>query len=195
MPPASPHRFLELAIFRFEDVCIDIQDDMDGYLRTAALKKKAGIEATFRWLQRRQISVCVLTDYGREDFFLLMGRLDWTLGEDQLIQMAVLDQSRKPNPVRLAIDAAGLANARQALVVVDTPRLLHCATTAGAHLIFGVTNGRSTYRQLAAEPFQSLLDSTLQLPDYLLSNLPEGLFRPQRINESFSGPPRLLYPS
>lgn len=195
MPPTQPPRFLELAIFRFEDVCVDIQDDMDGYLRTAALEKKAGIEATFRWLRRRRIAVCLLTDYGREDFFMLLGRLGWSLGEDQIIQMAVLDQSRKPNPVRLAIDAAGLANARQAMVVIDIPRLLHCATAAGVHLVFGVTNGRGTYRELAGEPFRCLLDSTLQLPDYLLRSLPDGLFRPRRAGEKRSGPPRLWYPS
>lgn len=195
MFPVSHHRFLELAVFRFEDVCVDIQEDMAGFLRTAALEKKAGIEATFRWLRRRQISICLLTDFNREDFFLLLDRLGWQIAEDELVQLAIVEQQRKPNPIRLACEAVGLTTSLQALAVVDSPRLLHCATAAGAHLVYGVTNGRSAYRELAAEPFRALLDSAIQLPDHLLRNLPSDHLHPRLSPQDRSTPPRLWYPS
>lgn len=184
-------RFLELAVFRFEDVCVRVQDGMGAYLRTAALEKKPGVEATFRWLRRRGVRVCLLTDYGREELSVLLGRLGWGIGEEELIQLAVVEQQQKPNAVRVALKASGLVSASQAIVVVDTPQLLKCAIVAGAHLVFGVTNGSSSYQDLALEPFRALLDSALQLPNYLLQQLPAGEI-PSAVGQ-LPGPPRLWY--
>lgn len=191
--PSTP--FLELAIFRFEDICIDVQEGMEGFLKTAAIEKKSGIEATMKWLRRRQVRIALLTDYDRDDLLVLLDRLGWGIAEDQLIQIVVLGQGRKVNPVKLAFEAAGVASPQQALLVADTSRLLYCATAAGLHLVFGVTNGRSTYLNLAQEPFRALLDSTLQLPNYLLRNLPEENPYPFARQESRNEPPRLWYPA
>lgn len=171
--PLTSPRYLELAVFRFEDVCVMVQDDMKGYLRTAALEKKVGVEATFRWLRRRNVNICLLTDFNRDDFLLLISRLGWSVGEQELIQLVVLRESEKENPVRMAYESAGLRSPRQAIVVVDSPRLLHCARTTGSSLVFGVTNGKRNYRELADQPFRTLLDGIIQLPNYLLSRLPE----------------------
>lgn len=193
MQSSESSRFLELAIFRFEDVCVNVQEGMDGYLKTAALEKKTGIEDTLRWLRRRQVSICLLTDYGRENLFLLLERIGWGIGEDALVQMVIVNQDRKANPVRLAFDAAGLQSTHQALVVADTSRLLHCATTTGLHLVFGVTNGRSTYQDLALEPFRALLDSAVQLPNHLLQTLPEEGITKSASIKGLNDPPRLRY--
>ncbi len=193
MQPSDTSRFVELAIFRFEDVCVRVQDGMEGYLKTAALEKQAGIEDTLRWLRRRQVRVCVLTDYDRDDFFLLLDRLGWKIGEDALIQMAVVNQDRKANPVRKALEASGLRAAQQAIVVADTVRLLHCAITTGLHLVFGLTNGKSAYQELALEPFRALLDSPVQLPNYLLQTLPEDGFGKSVSVKGLNRPPRLRY--
>ena len=193
-PP--PHRqFLELAIFRFEDVCIEVQAGMDGFLRTAALEVKPGVEAVFRWLRRRGVGICLLTDYCREDFTLLLDRLGWSLGQEGTVHLAVAGQSDKPNPVRTAIDAAGLISGAAALVVSDTVRLLECARASGCRIVFGVMNGSSSYPELAASPFGVLLDNALQLPDHLLRMLPDdsGLSGSGRTRGG--SPPRLWYPT
>lgn len=169
MFPSSSPRFLELAVFRFEDVCVAVQEDMGNYLKTAALEVKAGVEATFRWLRRRQVKICLLTDYNREDFLLLAGRLGWGIGPQELIQLVVPEQSQEENPVRQAYAFAKLRFPQQTVVVVDSPRLLQCARKAGSTLVFGVTNGESAYQDLAEEAVRSLLDSPIQLPNYLLS--------------------------
>ena len=195
MQVSLPSCFLELAIFRFEDVCINVQEGMEGYLKTAALERKGGVEATIRWLRRRGVKIALLTDYNRADFFLLLDRLGWGVGEDQLIQVVVLGQGQKANPVKLAYESIGVRSPKQVLLLADTVRLLHCATSAGLHLVFGVTNGRTSYNDLAREPFKALLDSTLQLPDYLLRNLPEEM--PKRLMASGGrrNPPRLWFPA
>lgn len=187
---ASTPRFIELAVFRFEEVCVRIQEGMEGYLRTAALERRAGIDATFRWLRRRGVRICLLTDFQREDFLLLLERLGWRVGEEELIQVVVLNQSAQENPVKLACESAGIGSAAHAITVVDTPKLLHAARSAGGKLVFGVTNGQSAYNELAKEPFFALLDGAIQLPNYLLSNLSGSM------EESVTTvrPPRIWYP-
>lgn len=167
---------------------------MGDYLRTAALEIKAGVEATFRWLRRRQVSICLLTDYNQEDFLLLAGRMGWGIGPDELIQFVVLEQAEEENPIRRAYDFAGLHFPRQAVVVVDSPRLLRCAYQAGSSLVFGVTNGESTYRDLANEAVRSLLDSPIQLPNFLMSMIPDDGWE-ERVRCTSGGvAPRLWYP-
>jgi phosphoglycolate phosphatase-like HAD superfamily hydrolase len=184
-------RFLELAVFRFEDVCVRVQDGMDGYLRTAALEKVPGIEATFRWLRRRKVKIALLTDYNREEVTVLLDRLGWLVGEENLIQLIVLEQAEQDNPIRQVLDYARINSPLQAIVVADTPRLLRCATGAGSQLVFGVTNGRSSYHELVAAPYGALLDSSIQLPDYLLRTMPENEYPPLDRGSNNQEPPRL----
>lgn len=171
---SSFNRFLQLAIFRLEDVCVRVQEGMEGFVKTAALEKSPGIEATFRWLRRRGVRICVLSGYNREDTEILLDRLDWEVGEDGFLQLVILNEATKQNPIELAIESAGLLWPSAVTVVVDTPRLLQCGRDTKCRFVLGVTNGSHTYELLANEPHHSMLDSTLQLPDFLLRQLPEG---------------------
>ncbi|MEM1359969.1 MAG: hypothetical protein AAGF89_17310 [Bacteroidota bacterium] len=177
----SINRFLHLAIFRLEDVCVRVQEGMEGYVKTAALEKSPGIEATFRWLRRRGIRVCVLSGYDRANTEILLDRLDWEVGEDGFLQLVILRQETKENPIELAIENAGLLRPAMVTAILDTPRLLQCARAAKCRFVLGVTNGSHTYEALAGEPNHALLDSTLQLPNFLLRHLPETEERPLTI--------------
>lgn len=188
-------RFLELAIFRFEDVCVNVQQGMEGYLKTAALEKKAGVEATMRWLRRRGVRIALVTHYDREELSILLERLEWGVGEDQLIQLAVLKQKNQSNSVKLAFETSGVESVQQVLLVTDNDELLRQGQAVGIDLVFGVTNGGSTYQSLAQEPFYALLDSTVQLPNYLLQNLPENNLYAFRDGAERNSPPRLWYPA
>lgn len=176
MFPTSSNRFLQLAIFRLEDVCVRVQEGMEEFVRTAALEKSPGIEATFRWLQRRGVRICVLSGYDRAETEILLDRLDWEVGEDGFLQLVILRQGTKENPIELAINNANLIKVQPLSVIsiVDTPRLLQCADMAKCRLVLGVTNGSHSYESLANEPCHTLLDSTLQLPNFLLRHLPEA---------------------
>jgi len=163
---------LQLAIFRLEDVCVRVQDGMEGFLRTAALEKTAQIEATFRWLRKRGVRVALISDAARPDAEILLERLNWRVGEEEPVQFVLTGQAAKHNPIRRVLDLAGLPNGRAVLSVFDTPRLLWLAHGAGLRFNLGVTNGRTSYAELATVPRYALLDEPVQLPNFLLEHLP-----------------------
>lgn len=181
----------ELAIFRFEEVCVLVQEGMKDFLRTAALQVRPGVETTFRWLQRRGIRIGLVTDYGRSDLLMLLDRLGWGTGEGIKIDLVVVEQRKQLNPVKLAVEAAGLKSSQRAMVIVDTPRLLRCARDIGVEDVFGVTNGRCAYQELAAEPCRALLDNVMQLPAQLLPQQLSGSTLPVKTN--LGGPPEMRH--
>ncbi len=167
-------RHLQLAIFRLNDMCVAVQEDMYGYLPTASLEKMPGVEATFSWLRKRGVRICLLSDFDREQTLLLLRRLEWTVEEDGTIQEIITEQQKKENPIRLAQESACLQNPRFSFATVDTPRLLRLANQAHVHFNVAVCNGRHSYNELAVEPHHAMLDSLLQLPNFLLEHLPES---------------------
>ncbi|MCX8209407.1 MAG: hypothetical protein ACJATN_002047 [Neolewinella sp.] len=166
------NQYLQLGIFRLEDVCVRVQDGMTGFLRTAALEKNPEIEATFRWLRKRKIRIALISDSNREDTEILLDRLDWRVGEDELIQLVLTDQEEEKNPVRKILDLANLPDGHLAFSLLDTPRLLQAAHFSEVHFNLGVMNGRCNYAELNGTPHHALLDGAVQLPDFLLKNLP-----------------------
>ncbi len=165
--------YLQLGIFRLEDVCVRIQDEMGAYLTTAALQKTPEIEATLRWLRKRQVKVALISNACRADTEVLLKRLNWEVGEDELLQLVLTDQASKPNPVASVLELAGLNSGATTFSVLDTPRLLESAQASGVHFNIGVTNGCCSYSELVAAPHHTLLDGPVQLPNFLLENLPE----------------------
>ncbi|MEO0732049.1 MAG: hypothetical protein AAFZ52_04395 [Bacteroidota bacterium] len=192
MSLTAVNRHLQLAIFRLEDVCVRVQHGMERYLRTAALAKSPEIEATFRWFRKRGVPVCLLSGYDRAATEILLNRLDWEVGEDGFVQMVILQEGILANPIQRAIDHAGLVDARKAVVLVDEPRLLRCAQTEQARFILGLTNGSHAYQTLADEPHHALLDSLLQLPNFLLRHLPEAEERSLTERKAASFRPQIM---
>ncbi|TXF91093.1 hypothetical protein FUA23_02370 [Neolewinella aurantiaca] len=166
------NQYIQLGIFRLEDVCVRVQDGMEGFLRTAALEKASDIEAVFRWLRKRNIRIALISDADYTDTNVLLERLNWGVGEEELIQLVVTSQEKKLNPVRDILEAANLTDGQLAFSVLDTPRLLQCAHFSRVHFNLGVTNGRCSYAELADTPHHALLDGSVQLPNFLLENLP-----------------------
>ena len=171
--PITPVPF-RVAIFRLRDVCVRVQEGMREHLKTASLDPRFQIEPTFRWLRRQGVDISLLSDYDAEQTELLLTRLGWSVGPEGTVQSVVLEQEKQENPVARALDVHGLRReeAHQALAVVDTPRLLELAHRAGVGLRLGVTNGSHSYATLQAMPHSALLDSTLQLVNYLLQLTP-----------------------
>lgn len=170
-PPTDTSPYLKLAVFHLNDLCVAVQEEMDDYLTTASLEKMPGVEATFQWLRRREVRLCLLSDYQRQDTLRLLDRLGWTVDEQGTVQEVITQQNTHANPVRIAQELAGLDSERQSVLLADTPRLLACGKAAGVHLNIGVCNGRSAYYELAAAPHHTLLDTLLQLPNFLLEHL------------------------
>lgn len=172
MTYSQTNQYLQLGIFRLEDVCVRVQDGMAGFLRTAALEKNPKIEATFRWLRKRKIRIALISDSNNEDTQILLDRLNWRIGEDELIQFVLTNRKEESNPVREILELANLPDGHLSFSVFDTPRLLQAAHFSKVHFNLGVTNGRCNYAELSGAPHHALLDNTVQLPNFLVKNLP-----------------------
>ena len=164
---------LQLAVFRLNDMCVAVQEGMDRYLSTAALEVQPGTTATFSWLRKRGVRICLLSDFGRRQTQLLLERLGWSVDEEGTVQEIITRQYEQENPVKLAQEHAGLSNPRLSIAAVDTPELLCQANAARVHFNLAICNGRSPYHQLATAPHHGLLDNLRQLPNFVLQHLPE----------------------
>ena len=173
-PDQFADRHIQLAIFRLNDMCVNVQDGMESFLTTASLEKMPGVDATFSWLRRRGVRICLLSDFDRRQTLTLLERVGWSVDEDGTVQQVITGQQAYDNPVRLAQEAAGLQNSRFSFSVADTPRLLKLANEARVHFNLAVCNGRHPYHDLAVVPHHAMLDSLLQLPNFLLEHLPEA---------------------
>lgn len=163
---------LEVAIFHLQDVCVYVQSGMHDRLRTAGLEKAPEIEATFRWLSKRKIRIILLSDFDREQTAILLERLGWAVGPGEIVECVVIGQQLCINPVQRALEAGGALDPRKAVVVVDTPELLRSAHAAQIHFNLGVTSGRCSYHTLQSADYLTLLDTPLQLVNFLLNQLP-----------------------
>lgn len=163
---------IELAIFHLQDVCVRVQKGLRNRLRTAALEKAPQIEATFRWLRRRGIRIHLLSDFNTEQTAILLERLGWTVGPEDLIECVITNQKKCANPIQRAIELAQICDPSKTVVVVDTPELLAFAACARVQYNLGVTSGGCNYQTLQTTHYRALLDNTIQLVNYLLDHLP-----------------------
>jgi phosphoglycolate phosphatase-like HAD superfamily hydrolase len=172
-PAADGH--LRLAIFRLNDMCVSVQEGMERFLATASVEPLPGVEASFRWLRKRGVRICLLSDYDREQTLILLRRLQWTVDEEGTVQEVITHwDEREDNPVRLAQENAGLAlRPHLSFSAFDLPDLLRLASAARVHFNLAVCNGRASYAQLSACPHHSLLDNLRQLPEFIIQHLPE----------------------
>ena len=164
---------LQLAVFHLNDMCVAVQEGMERFLPTASLECLPGVEATFTWLRKRGVRICLLSDYNREQTLLLLDRLKWTVNEDGTVQQIITQQQKQDNPIQQAQVLAGLTNSRFSLAAVDTPQLLQQSNAARVHFNLAICNGRSSYHQLATAPHHAMLDNLRQLPNFILQHLPE----------------------
>lgn len=164
---------LQLAILRMNDMCVGVQDGMENYLSTASLQKAPGVEATFNWLRRRGVRICLLSDYGHRDTQLLLQRCGWSVDESGTVQYVITDRGSHDNPVEKAVEVAGLTDPNLSFTVFDSPELLYQSNGARVHFNLAVCNGKSSYATLATTPHHAMLDSLVQLPNFILSHLPE----------------------
>ena len=141
---------------------------MQRFIRTAALEKSPGVEATLKWLRRRRIRVALLADANQEEVCTILDRLNWRIGENELIQIVIPEQGTQPDPFAQVLELCEPIERRQVLSVSDTPRLLELAARQQIRLNLGVTNGRCAYPELSAAPVHQLLDGIIQLPNYLV---------------------------
>jgi hypothetical protein len=161
---------LKMAVFRLQGVCVYVQEDLSSYIRTASLDRSSGIEATFRWLNKKGVEVTLISDFDPATTTVLLQRLNWSVGKGELVQRIVYDLFDTVNPFVRTMEQAGITQGDSLLTLVDTPRLLKMARDCEIYFNLGTTSGSNSYQVLKNAPHLALLDQPLQLADFLLTH-------------------------
>jgi phosphonatase-like hydrolase len=149
----------------------------DIYHRFVDLLKKAYDEheilpqdnavTLFEALRQKKIRVVLNTGYNRQTAQSLIAKLGWKQGEtfDDLITATDVRQSRPhPDMIQLAMQRAGITDAREVAKVGDSVIDIEEGMNAGASLNIGITTGAHTREQLESAK-----------PNYIIDNLIEVL--------------------
>lgn len=179
----------QVAIFRLADCCARIQEDMSGYYNTAAIEKVPQIEFIFRWLRRRNISICLISNFNRTDTEQILSRLGWQPDQDQSLVDAIIIKSKRTAGEILteACNLFALPDCQRIISLFDKAELLKAAWQKNCLLTIGLNYGSTTPRELSKVDQHILLDSIIELPNYLtrtltLSDAPQNI--PLRVRQS-----------
>jgi phosphonatase-like hydrolase len=145
------HRFVDLLKTAYEENEIFPQDN--------AL-------ALFQALREKQVRVVLNTGYNRETAQSLIGKLGWEQGKtfDDLITAADVRQSRPhPDMIELAMQRAGITDAREVAKVGDSVIDIQEGINAGASLNIGITTGAHTRQQLESAKPNYIVDNLIEI--------------------------------
>ncbi|WP_139212056.1 hypothetical protein [Neolewinella agarilytica] len=190
----SPRRSrLKIAMFRLQDVCVYVQEDLSSYIRTASLDRSPGIEATFRWLNKKGVEVALISDLDPATTTVLLQRLNWSIGKGELVQAVIYDLFESVNPFARAMEQRGIMQGDSVLTLADTPRLLKMAQDCKIYFNLGTTSGSNSYQVLRNAPHLALLDQPVQLANFLLTYQQNTWTNPDFPSESLDGEDFLLH--
>lgn len=162
--------YLSVAVFRLLDTCVNLQADMAGFYRTAALEAVPGVISVFRWLKKREVKLVLLSELSPEDTALILNRLEWKVGDNELIN-AIQFVDNSNNPINTIVENTNLSSGLQLVTIGDNTTFLNWSRLANVKLNIGVTYGSTSFRELGRQPHHTLLDNILELPNYLVSNV------------------------
>lgn len=168
----SKNAFVSHAVFRLLDTCVVLQDDMEGFYKTASLEKVRGIENVFRWLNTRGVKVCLYSDLNLADTQLILDRLKWQVSWENdaaaLVNLVMAKDPSLSNPIEHLINISGATHPNRVVTFGDTVQFLEWSWETKVLLNIAVTYGSESYQSLAVAPHHGMLDSVLEVPNFLL---------------------------
>ena len=130
-----------------------------------SLKPITGAEETVRLLRTRGLKLATITGFYRDLRDSILLRLGWRDLFDAHVSSDDVAHGRPaPDLIFRAMQSTGVNNARDVLVVGDTPLDLQAATNAGA-IAVGVLTGVHPKERLEREPHTHILASIRELPN------------------------------
>ena len=156
----------------------------DIYHRFVDLLKKAYDEheilpqdnavTLFEALRQKKVRVVLNTGYNRQTAQSLITKLGWKQGEtfDDLITATDVRQSRPhPDMIQLAMERAGITDAREVAKIGDSVIDIQEGMNAGASLNIGITTGAHTREQLESAKPSYIIDNLIEvlplIPEFL----------------------------
>ena len=122
--------------------------------------------ALFRALREKRVRVVLNTGYNRQTAQSLIAKLGWVQGEtfDDLVTATDVRQSRPhPDMILLAMQRAGITDAREVAKVGDSVIDIEEGVNAGASLNIGITTGAHTRQQLGSANPSYIVDNLIEI--------------------------------
>lgn len=167
----SDKLYYSAAVFRLEDSCVRLQENMEGFYKTAAIEAVDGIEIVFRWFARRGVTNVLFTELADQDLKHVLNRLGWNADFCQQHRLVVLPyDSSFNNPFEKLVREFNIQSSRQLIVIGDRADFLATGADAGVQFNIAVAYGSSNHQQLATAPVTGILDSIMQLPNFIIEN-------------------------
>jgi phosphonatase-like hydrolase len=120
----------------------------------------------FQALRQKKVRVTLNTGYNRQTAESLIEKLGWKQGEtfDDLITASDVRQSRPhPDMIQLAMQRAGITDAREVAKVGDSVIDIEEGINAGASLNIGITTGAHTRQQLGTANPNYIIDNLIEI--------------------------------
>jgi phosphonatase-like hydrolase len=144
-----------------------LQHLADAY-STLPIKAQPNAVQLFSALQKMGIKVVLNTGYNRETAELILGKLNWQIGEeiDALVTASDVPSNRPlPDMILLAMQQFGIINAKEVVKVGDSIIDIEEGQNAGCGLSIGITTGAHNVAQLqSAKPDFIINDLMALLP-------------------------------
>jgi phosphonatase-like hydrolase len=120
----------------------------------------------FQALRQKNVRVVLNTGYNRQTAESLIEKLGWKQGEtfDDLVTATDVRQSRPhPDMIGLAMQRAGITDAREVAKVGDSVIDIEEGRNAGASLNIGITTGAHTRQQLESANPNHIVDNLIEI--------------------------------
>ena len=153
---------------------------LEDYYRTHPVEPTTGALEIFDWLHKRDIKIALNTGFYREVTNIILNKLGWLAGLNaqyvggvgSTIHCSItsdeVPQGRpEPYMIQKAMHLLGIEDSKQVLKVGDTPVDLAEGKNAGCAASIAVVNGTHSRAQLSVLDNDGLLESLLELPDWM----------------------------
>ncbi len=174
-PTADTTRYVEKSYQRFTEM-------LEEHYRTQPVNPTEGCLEAFAFLHEQGIPIALTTGFYRKVTDIILGRLGWLEGLNEqylgtpetTIQASIASdevEEGRPQPfmIQEVMRRLGVTDLRAVVNIGDTPVDLQSARAAGVGHNLGLTNGTHSRAQLTPHPHHQLLNSLLELPEYIRS--------------------------
>ena len=172
-PTADTTRYVDKSYQRFTEI-------LEEHYQTQSVTPTEGCLEAFAFLHKQGIPIALTTGFYRKVTDIVLYRLGWLDGLNEhylgtaetIIQASIasdeVEQGRpKPLMIQEVMHRLGVSDLKSVVNIGDTPVDLQSARAAGVGHNLGLTNGTHSRAQLTPHPHHQLLNSLLELPDYI----------------------------
>lgn len=181
----GPDTPVEIIAEKSRDAFQTFRTILEIYYQTHPVNPTEGALEVFKWLRDRDIKIALNTGFYRVVTNIILDKLGWLAGldahyiggKDAVIQLSItsdeVPQGRPaPYMIQRAMKTFGIEDPKQVLKIGDTPVDLAEGRNAGCFASLAVVNGTHTREALEALDNDGLLNSLLELPDWIEKHVP-----------------------